>query len=603
MNKPAPASSVQTENSIESSNSSFQRIRIWPAALLLVAMAATKFVPLMLKEESTELLIVMVFGPLLIGILLMAWWIFFSRASRGERIIVPIVCTLSVLLTTWLCDQSLQFENSLFGPGLLLVMIPMGISAFTIGAIFCHRLLSFNRTWIALLMAVCGFGFTGLLKSDGMWGNGVLDLSWRWTTSAEEKLLKDREGRSRESLANVAENQIAQWLTEPEWPRFRGANGQSRYSGPALNTDWSSNPPEEVWRIPVGPGWASFAVAGNLLFTQEQYGDQESIVCYARDSGKEIWAQSLESRFSDPLGGPGPRATPTLADGKLYALGAKGQLQCLDPQTGEVIWQKDIREPAKREPPAWGYSSSPLVVDSVVVVHAGGEGDKGILAFDAVSGDPAWSAASGDHSYSSPELCTINGTTYIAMLSNTGLNLVDPSTGQSQLDYEWKCAEYRALQPQVIDGNAILIPTQDLGTRLVRIEQSESGLSAVEVWTSRNLKPDFNDFVIFENHAYGFDGSIFTCIDLATGDRKWKRGRYGKGQVLLLENTAALLIVSEKGQLILLDANPSAHQELAKLTALNDRTWNHPVVVGNQLLIRNSEEAVSYFLPLAKNLD
>lgn len=590
----------KANETLQQAGREFRPLRVWPAAIILIGMAVTKFVPLMIPEESSALLIVMVFGPLALGLLMIAWWLFYSRATGVERILVPIVFALATVLTSLLSDKSLFFDGSYFGPGLLLIMIPMGFSAFGIGAILCAKVLSIRRTAIALLLATLGFGFTGLLKSDGMWGNGVLDLSWRWTPSAEQEMLAERENRPKESLSSDIKDQLTQQLVEPEWPRFRGADGQSRFAGPRINTDWKNSPPNEKWRIDVGPGWASFAVLGSLIFTQEQLGDQEAITCYSTDSGQEIWTQSLETRFSDPLGGPGPRATPTLAAGKLFALGAKGQLQCLDPFSGDVQWSKDIRQVANREPPVWGYSSSPLVVGSVVVVHAGGKDGKGTLAFDVSTGDLAWSASAGDHSYSSPEICRINGKDYVAMLTNSGLDLLDPATGNSQLKYDWKCAEYRALQPQVIDGNAVLIPTQESGTRLVRIESSENGLTAEEVWTSRFLKPDFNDFVIFQNHAYGFDGGIFTCIDLKDGNRKWKRGRYGKGQVLLLEKSNALLVMTEKGELVLLEANPSSHKELTKLQVLNDRTWNHPVIVGSQLYVRNSEEAACYSLPFTE---
>ena len=272
----------------------------------------------------------------------------------------------------------------------------------------------------------------------------------------------------------------------------------------------------------------------------------------------------------------------------------------LDPSTGDVNWQLDLRNVAEREPPMWGFCSSPLVTNGMVIVHAGGGGDKGTLAFDIATGELKWSIASGDHSYSSPQLSLVEGDPLVLMLTNRGIELLDPSTGSIRLNYEWKHDGYRDLQPQVVNGNSILIPTgMGSGTRCIRVTKEGEQLSAEEVWTSRDLKPDFNDFVIFEGHAYGFDNAIFTCIDLETGKRRWKGGRYGKGQVLLLEDSELLLIASEFGDVVLLKATSTAHTELASFKAIEGKTWNHPVVIGDRLYIRNAEEAACYRLPLA----
>lgn len=323
----------------------------------------------------------------------------------------------------------------------------------------------------------------------------------------------------------------------------------------------------------------------------------ETVVCYRAGDGREIWTREIESRFDDPLGGPGPRATPTLTGEGVFALGAEGWLMRLAAGTGEVIWKQDIRESAGRKPPMWGFSSSPLVTDALVIVHAGGGEDKGLLAFAVESGELRWSVASGDHSYSSPQRATVAGEDCLLMLSNRGLDLLDPATGAAKLEYPWPVGDYRAIQPQVIGGDTILLATTSLGTREVRISKGADGkLAAEEGWTSKRLKPDFNDFVVFENHAYGFDGSIFTCLDLETGERAWKGGRYGKGQVLLLENSGLLLVAGEQGQVVLVKASPEAHIEVAEFQALEGKTWNHPVIVGDRLYLRNSQEAACYRL-------
>ena len=190
---------------------------------------------------------------------------------------------------------------------------------------------------------------------------------------------------------------------DPEWPAFRGANRDGIQRTTRINTDWKSNPPKQLWKVPVGPGWASFLVAGKVLFTQEQRGERECVVCYSADDGKEIWIQELATRFEDPLGGPGPRSTPTLFEGSLYSMGASGHVIRLDPATGDVIWQTDVREiTSNQTPPMWGFSCSPLVTSEHVIVYAAGKGDKGTLALDRETGELKWSAPAGEHSYASP---------------------------------------------------------------------------------------------------------------------------------------------------------------------------------------------------------
>ena len=579
--------------SSQTNPSPFRLLRIWPPLLLIAGMVAMRFLPNLVQDGGPlTMLMAPVVGPMLCGILIILWWLFASRATWRERITGFVGVLVAVFVTLMLVDPSMR------GPAIIGLTIPMGTAAFAIGAVLGSRWLSFKRTAIAILLATVGFGFSTLLRSEGLWGDFWPKVSWRWKLSAEERMLADRE--TPPQSPGVSDRvDLHQGLANPEWPGFRGADRTGIQRGPRIASDWAADPPKLLWKIAVGPAWSSFAVAGDLLFTQEQRGPLETVVCYHADSGKEVWAQSVEARFDDPLGGPGPRATPTLHGGALFVMGAQGLLLRLDPMTGDIAWQQDLRKIADREPPMWGFSSSPLVVGSLVVVFAGGAGDKGTLAFDIESGEPRWLAAGGDHSYSSPQMCTVGGEALVAMVTNAGLDLLDPETGKARLNYELK-NDATALQPQTVNANTMLITTGMMGrTRCIRISKDAGGLSAEELWTSRYLKPHFNDYVLFEGHAYGFDGAIFTCVDLETGGRQWKKGRYRKGQVLLLKDSGLLLVAGERGEVVLLKADPAGHTELARIQALEGRTWNHPVVVGDRLYIRNAQEAACYRLSLA----
>ncbi|KLU06851.1 putative transmembrane protein [Rhodopirellula islandica] len=592
-----PAAESKPENSAAESSMSdvasgeSKPLRVWPAVVLLLLMAIARFLPSMIEDAPLFLMMVAVIGPVVLGGLILLWWLTFSRASMKERLVGFFGALLIAV------GGVLSLDQTMMGPGIIMVAAPLGTAAFGISAVLLCRWQSFKRTIVILLMTLCGFGYSTLLRSEGMWGHFALDLHWRWEPTAEELMLADRADAPASVEAISSEVEMDEWLADPQWTQFRGPNRVSQQHGPAIQTDWSTNQPELVWKIPVGPGWSSFAVAGNLLFTQEQRGEQETVVCYTADEGKEVWSQEIESRFFDPLGGPGPRATPTLAGGSVFVQGASGQLQRLDAKTGESIWEVDVREVADREPPMWGFSSSPLVVGGVVIVHAGGDGDKGTLAFEIESGELKWSAAAGDHSYSSPQLLNLFGDDYVVMFTNAGMNILDPESGESRCDFEWKLEGYSAVQPQVIAGNSIVLATQQ-ETRCLELTQADDGFTVEERWASRKLKPDFNDFVIHDGYAYGFDAEIFACIDLESGQREWKRGRYGKGQVLMMVDSGVLLVISERGEVVLLAANPSKHEELAKFEALEGKTWNHPVVIGDRLYLRNSQEAACYRLPI-----
>ena len=578
----------ETEPTKNISGKTLRSLRVWPAILLIIGMIVVKYLPVLWKDDVAEVYMAAAFAPLLIGLLIVLWWLLASRASIAERFL-GVFCLAAITAVTMAA-----VHPSMIGPGTMTITVPMGTAAFALGASLFSRMLSVRRTVIALLVAAVSIGFSTLLRYDGVWGDFNPSLNWRWVPSAEDIFLAESGSRNKTKLA-TPESEARVALANPQWSGFRGNDRRGVVSGTQFETDWSAYPPTELWRVSVGPGWSSFALAGNQLFTQEQRGEKECVVCYDTNSGAEIWSSEIESRFSDPLGGPGPRATPTLAGGSLYAMGAEGFLVKLDPWSGESLWHVDLREVADVKPPDWGFCASPLVVGDSVITYAAGEGNNGIVAFDINNGDLVWSIPAGRQSYSSPHLCNIHGNDYIVLLTDKGVHFVDPENGKLESDYLWEQFGYRSLQPYVIGEDSMLVATgAGAGTRRV---QFDSELNGKEVWTSKALKPDFNDFVVHHGHLYGFDDTIFVCIDIESGERKWKRGRYGKGQVLLLEDSNAILVISEKGELVLLETNSEEHVVLSRLKVFESKTWNHPIVVGDRLYLRNDREAVCYELP------
>ncbi len=565
-------------------------LRMWPALILAAIIVLCRYVPRYIEGASSQYWFVPIFFPMIASALMLIWWLAGSRATGREKLKGLLGLIVAMALIVLLSHPSMRGLITSY------LTLPLGMVGFGLGAYFNCSKQPKQRVTGILVWSVLAMAGTLLLQSQGVTGDYTFDFHSRWSSTPGGGSW----AASKAAPANTAGAAIDAALTTAEWPGFRGADRMGHTKTPKLATDWKANPPKLLWKKPVGAGWSSFAVAGNFAFTQEQRGANEFVVCYDLVTGNEVWTQQREARFEDSMGGPGPRATPTLADGAVFTASASGMLQRLKAGTGEVVWQQDFKKLAGREPPVWGYSSSPLVTQSLVIIFAGGKDDKGVMAFDAATGQARWSVACGPESYSSPQFSKVLGDDTLLMLTNDGLLLLDPATGKVRLNYEWKFQGYRALQPTVIGDDVVLLPTpMSEGTRAIRVSKKGDQLAAEELWTSKQIKTDFTELIAYKGFLYGIDGSMFSCVDLKTGTRTWKDGRYGKGEAVLLESSDQILISAEDGRVALLQADPTSQKELTSFKALSGKTWNHPVVVGDKLLVRNGTEAACYALPLA----
>ncbi len=435
---------------------------------------------------------------------------------------------------------------------------------------------------------------------DGIDGDQQAAVRWRWSPTAEDLYLAGRTAADGTAVTpRPAHGKVSPptLVAKPEdWTEFRGPGRRGEVHGVKIGTDWQSHPPKQVWRQRIGPAWSSMLILGDRLFTQEQRGELEAVVCLDTASGHELWAYQYKARFSDGQAGAGPRSSPTFSESRLYTLGASGILNCLEAASGKPCWSRDIVADSGAPVPMWGFSSSPLVVEGLVVVYAGGKGDKGLLAYRASTGEPAWSVATGPVSYSSAQVVTVHGRQQVLFLSDTGLIGLEPPTGKILWEHKAPASSvWRVALPRQIDETGIVIGSEDLG--LVRLDLAQTTPSSR--WDSRALRPAYNDFVSLDGFIYGFDESFFCCVDAATGKRRWKAGRYGHGQVLLLVDQRALLVISENGEGVLVSARPDQHEELGRFQAVNGKTWNHPAIAHGFLYVRNAEEIACYKLPVA----
>jgi outer membrane protein assembly factor BamB len=364
-----------------------------------------------------------------------------------------------------------------------------------------------------------------------------------------------------------------------------------------IDADWSASPPKELWRRAIGPGWSSFAVAGDYLYTQEQRGEDEIVASYKVSTGEPRWRHRDPVRFWESNAGAGPRATPVLSGDRVYTLGATGILNALHAANGAVAWSRNAAADTDMKIPDWGFSGSPIVVGDLVIVAVSGK----LAGYDAATGKPRWYGPNRGESYSSPQLMTMAGVPQVVLLSHDGATSVAPADGTVLWQHEWSSGAI--VQPVPIGDGDMLVHavamTSGLGIRRLAVANAPGGWTVHERWTSNGLKPYFNDFVVHKGHAYGFDGSILSCIDLTDGTRKWKGGRYGSGQLVLLPEQDLLLVVSEEGELALVSASPDQFREVSRFAALEGKTWNHPALVRDVLLVRNGEEMAAFRLALS----
>ena len=380
------------------------------------------------------------------------------------------------------------------------------------------------------------------------------------------------------------------------WTDFRGPRRDGRYDERPIRTNWPAGGLTPMWKQPVGGGYASFSIARGRAFTIEQRGGDEVVAAYDVVTGRELWTNAWSTLFTEFMGGDGPRATPTWSDTRVYALGARGELRCLDDATGQVLWRVNILEDNDATNLDWGMASSPLIVDDTVIVLPGGPNGQSVVAYDRRTGTRAWSALDDKAGYSSPMLVTLAGVRQLLVFSASRLMGLTPDAGEVLWEYPWTTmSDVNVSQPLVIGDNRVFLSSgYGTGAAVLEIAGGEGRLSLREVWRNTRMKNRFTSSVIHEGVIYGLDESILAAVDAATGELKWKAGRYGYGQVLLA--SGHLIVLTEDGDLVLVKANPDRHEELVQFPVLEGKTWNHPAMAGGYLLVRNLAEMAAFDL-------
>ena len=495
---------------------------------------------------------------------------------------VALTGLASVLLAAvWLreaVDQQRQVVTTLvvgifFALGLILWLV------------FFSRLRPRLRGGIALGSLAATLLFFTFFRVQGVSGNFIPILSPRFGG-----------GPRLAAQSTTAKVDIA---TSPnDFPQFRGPARDGRVEGVRLGRDWVTHPPHELWRRPVGSGWSGFAVVGQLAITQEQREDQEVVTAYDLVSGEPRWSHAAPGFFENTLGGDGPRATPTVEGGEVFTFGPTGLLRALELSTGRLLWSRQAAEENGGKRPEWGYAGSPLLVGELVVVTVGGEAGQSLVAYHRKSGDKAWSGGSDRAGFSSPQLASLDGHQQILIFNQSSVAGHDPQDGRLLWSFPWSAKQPNVAQPVLLTDHSLLV-SSGYGVGSARLEVRRAGASwtVQELWQNNQMKAKFSNLVRHGGKIYGLDDGIFACLDPESGQRCWKEGRYGHGQMLLVGDL--LLLLSESGELVLIEPNPAGLAELARFPVLSGKTWNTFALSGNKLLVRNSQEAACFELPLA----
>ena len=618
-----------------------QPLRLWPGvAAVVLQWILWLVVPRVIPGSGPVGMI----GSLALGLVVLLWWLFFSRARWSERIIA-LAALIALAFATW-PFLHVSIQNGYMGRMFPIFVVPGLSLALVVWAVFSRGLADMPRRAMLVGIAAVACSAYLLIRTDGITGEGDSLLRWRWTKTHEELLLaaspapppapapeptvapapaeKAATPTGTSSAATPpaptaasASNKAGAPPPTPTttaattpvdategapaaWPGFRGPRRDGIVRGVSIATEWTRTPPVEIWRRPIGPGWSSFAVSGDLVYTQEQRGDDEIVSCYRLSNGEPVWTHRDPARFWESNGGAGPRGTPSVHNGRVYALGATGIVNALDARTGKVIWSRNAAKDTGAPLPGWGFTSSPLIVDDVVVVATSGR----LAGYDVADGNLRWTKQTGGGGYSSPHPISAGGVPQVVLLSAAGATAVSPADGAVLWQHKWEGAGVAIVQPAPVTADDLIVTAGDamggFGLRRINVTHAGDSWTAQERWTSRGLKPYFNDYVVHEGHVYGFDGSILSCIELESGERKWKGGRYGHGQLVLLADHDVMIVLSEEGEVALVSATPEGHKELARFKAIEGKTWNHPVLAGEVLLVRNGEEMAAFRLSLAR---
>lgn len=468
----------------------------------------------------------------------------------------------------------------------------------------CYMVLSLRTIFTAVLIApfLCALVYLSMFKFDRLDSELIPHFESRWQSTT--LLPVETSGMSAQSVDHTFE------AGPDDFPQFLGPHRDARIDA-TIDADWTAHPPEIAWKQPIGEGWSGFAVQGNAAITMEQRGASEWVSAYSILDGSLLWKYEIPGRHTTLPGGTGPRSTPAIAGDRVFAASAVSEFVCLDLRSGKKLWSQSLLDLAGTNQQdfeaavVWGRAGSPLIIQDKAIVPLGGADERAatLIAFRVDTGQELWRGGQGQITYSSPVLAQVDGTPQILFVSEQKAAGYDPQTGRQLWEIPWpghSDSDPAIAQPVIVDKNRLLLGKgYSEGAMLIQVQHVGDQWNAERVWKNKTvMKTKFTTAVVRNGYAYGLSDGILECIEIDTGKRQWKRGRYRHGQLLLVGEH--LIILSEEGVLVLLEADPQHFRELASMPVISDVSWNTIALSGKRLLLRNSKEAACVLLPVER---
>ncbi|MDF2377085.1 MAG: PQQ-binding-like beta-propeller repeat protein [Verrucomicrobiales bacterium] len=525
---------------------------------------------------------------------------FLRLASLG------LVALFGPAVYVWIQLQEMTYLNWFLVGTVILWALLFGLWHLIFGRVqFGKRLARFFGVIGGFL--VLGFILSQLLRYEGSAsGSSFPKLAWVWEP---EDSGADEPSEFVQTDLSEEEERLVRAMGDST--DFLGPDRNGTFPAASFSMEWSENPPELLWRRPVGKAWSGFAVKGHYAVTQEQAADAERVLCLDLFTGDEIWKHDnpgtrlllvKEENQGAAMGGDGPRSTPVIDENNVFALGATGILNCLDLATGNEIWTRNVISDFDGEVQKWGSANAALIIaeDGLVVVPGSDKTGATLVAFDLMSGTDRWVYRGDGASYSSPRLMEIGGTTMIVSVNQKDVTGHVPASGELLWKYDWPGSFPKVGQPVSAGENLVLVTASyGVGSPLLEVKQDGTGAWKVsQLWKSTRMKTKFSTSFIIGDYAYGIDEGRLASIHLSDGSKAWKNQKVGFGQQLLFGDE--LLVQTERGPVIAGHIGPEGFEETSRLEALSSMTWNVPTVAGRFLLVRNDQEAACYLLPPRK---
>ena len=429
------------------------------------------------------------------------------------------------------------------------------------------------RGWVVLI-ALAAVVFAGLT---------VHHLGRKWFRQTEDPALM-------EQLLGLPSLRAAddKPVKPGDWPQWRGPRRDGVSAETGVLTDWPKGGPKVLWNAKASAGYSSFAVADGKAFTLLQDGDDEALVCWDAESGKELWRSKYSGKFTNNFG-DGPRATPTVEGDFVWTVGGEGELACWKTKDGAPVWRKNLLKEFQADNLTWGVSFSPLVEGDLLITNPGGKGNS-VVAFNKKTGDKVWGVLDDVAGYSSPVVTNAAGVRQVIVFTGKRLVGLAPKDGKLLWEYPWE-TEYEAnvATPVVVDDYVFISSGYGKGCALLKIDKEGDGLKAKRVYENADMCNHFATCVLYKEHLYGFnDPGILTCLELRTGKVAWSQRGFAKGSLTVADGL--LIVLGEHGKLAVAEATPRGYRQKAGCQPLHGKCWSVPVLANGRLYIRDEEQ-------------